>query len=85
MIQTDDPLELERQLVELLSDRDRGLLSQAEYDEKLEEIRGAWLSPEKVLYERELRDGGTRFILRNRSTGRCLQMFEFRRSYSSEV
>ncbi|GEM_PF-2072630 len=79
-----DLLELGRLLVELLSSRDSGLLSQAEYEQQLDEIRRTRLAPDQILQERDLSDGGTRFLIRRISTGQCMQMFEFHKAYSAE-
>ena len=76
VLQHGNQIELEQRLVELISQKDHGLLSQRDYENALEEIR-AKLPEDHLLLERELSNGGVRFLVRERTSGRHINMFEF--------
>lgn len=68
--------ELRNQIADLLTLRAQGMLSQDEYEEKLEDV-GRSLPNKAHLVERELPRGRTRFVLRETTQGRILGEFEF--------
>jgi hypothetical protein len=65
----------------LLEERDHGLITQGEYDERLENL-AASLPQDLTLVEFDLPHGGTRYAVRNHKTGISIDHFEFRRTYS---
>ena len=66
-----------------LSERDRSLLTQAEYDDRITEI-GMSLGPNFFLEEAEPRAGGTRFVVRSALTRHVIDSIEYRRSWNPE-
>ncbi|HOW65384.1 MAG TPA: hypothetical protein P5055_19140 [Candidatus Paceibacterota bacterium] len=74
---------LYQKLSELLGARDRGLITQAEYEQGLDDLR-LTLPPHSLLMEIDLREGGTRFLVRRPGTGEILDLFDFRRSYCAD-
>jgi hypothetical protein len=76
--------ELFQTLSALLTSRDQGLLNQADYEHKLDELRTT-LPPQTVLMEVDLRGGGTRFLLKRSVTGEILDLFDFRRFYCRDL
>ena len=68
------------QLADVLTLRAQGLLTQSEYEEKLEEVEHS-LPLEAGLEEHDLPRGGTRFVLREAGPGRILGEFEFRNGH----
>ena len=68
--------ELKNQLADLLTLRAQGLLSQQEYEERLEEAERS-LPEAGRLVEQDLPRGGCRFILREARSGRVLGEFDF--------
>lgn len=79
-----DRAELREILHALLADRERGLLTQAEYEERLSEVE-LLLGADQVLDQRDLRGGGTRLLLRCRVTGDVLDMIDYRPTWSPDV
>ncbi|HKS38018.1 MAG TPA: hypothetical protein VJW76_12550 [Verrucomicrobiae bacterium] len=74
---------ISERLSSALGERDQGLLTQTEYEEKISEVELS-LGPHVVLDEVPLRDGGTRFVLRSSLTGDTLDSLEYGRSWSPE-
>jgi hypothetical protein len=68
--------ELNWRLAETFRERTQGLLSQSEYEAKLQEIESS-LPTEGFLAEYELPNGVTRFVLRGASSGQVVGEFEF--------
>jgi hypothetical protein len=68
--------EVRNQIADLLTLRAQGMLTQNEYEEKLEDV-GRSLPSQARLVEKELPRGKTRFILRETVQGRILGEFEF--------
>jgi hypothetical protein len=64
-------------LAPLVRDRDLGLVTQAEYEARLEDVRAA-LEPDQTLVESDLPGRTTRFALRSLRTGATLARFDFR-------
>jgi hypothetical protein len=75
--------ELSDRLSSALGERDLGLLTESEYQDKISAIELV-LGPRINLQEVQLRDGGTRFILRSSQTGDAIDSLEYRRSRSEE-
>lgn len=80
-----DTLEIDRgalseNLSSALAERDLGLLTQTEYEDKLAEIALS-LGHRAVIEETWIRGGGTRFIVRNLPTGEPIEYIEFRRGW----
>ena len=63
-----------------LTERDQGLLTQVEYEDRLTEIALA-IGPYTVIEETEIRGGGTRFTVRNSLNGDTMESFEYRRRW----
>ncbi len=76
--------ELRETLYTLLADRERGLLTQAEYEERLGEAE-LLIGADQMLDQRDLRGGGTRLLLRCRLTGDVLDMIDYRPTWSPDV
>jgi hypothetical protein len=76
----DNYSQLRSQLADILTNRAQGLLTQREYEEKLEEFEQV-LPGAGRLVEHDLPRGGTRFILREARSGRILEEFEFHRGH----
>jgi len=68
--------ELRSQLADVLMLRSQGVLTQGEYEAKLEEVEHS-LAQEGRLEEHDLPRGGSRFILRETRSGCVLGEFEF--------
>jgi hypothetical protein len=75
--------ELSERLSSALGERDLGLLTESEYQDKINAIE-LLLGPRINLEEVQLRDGGTRFVLRSSRTGDAIDSLEYRRSWSEE-
>jgi len=75
--------ELSERLSSALGERDLGLLTESEYQDKISAIE-LLLGPRIKLQEVELREGGTRFVLRSSQTGDAIDSLEYRRSWSEE-
>ena len=74
--------DLGNQLADLLTQRAQGLLSQSEYDQKIEEFENSMPRPAH-LAEHDLPGGGLRFVLRDACSGRLLQEFEFHHGHEA--
>jgi len=74
---TDSRWQWRAQLADVLTLRDQGLLTQSEYQEKIEEVLLS-LPEETRLEEHDLPRGGTRFVLREAAQGRLIGKLEFR-------
>ena len=72
--------ELRSQLADILTYRAQGLLTQREYEEKLQEVELS-LPRQGRLQEQDLPRGGTRFVLREARSGRVLGEFEFHQGH----
>jgi hypothetical protein len=68
--------EWKSQLSDILTLRSQGLLTQSEYEEKLQQVEHS-LPREARLAEHELPRGRSRFVLREASSGRVLGEFDF--------
>lgn len=79
-----DRAELRETLHTLLADRERGLLTQTEYEARLTEVELS-IGADQVLDQRDLRGGGTRLLLRCRLTGDVLDMIDYRPTWSPDV
>jgi hypothetical protein len=75
--------ELRSQLADMLTLRTQGLLTQGEYEERLEQI-GRALPRGGRLAERDLPTGGSRFVLSEARTGRILGEYEFHLGHEVE-
>ena len=75
--------ELSERLSSALGERDLGLLTESEYQDKINAIE-LLLGPRINLEEVQLRDGGTRFVVRSSRTGDAIDSLEYRRSWSEE-
>ena len=75
--------ELSERLSSALGERDLGLLTESEYQAKINAIE-LLLGPRINLEEVQLRDGGTRFVFRSSRTGDAIDSLEYRRSWSEE-
>lgn len=62
------------------SDRDNGFLTQGEFEDRLGDIE-LLLGADRLLEQRELRGGDTRFLLRCRYTGDVIATFQLRRRF----
>ena len=71
------PAGLADALAPVVRERDLGLITQAEYEARLEEVR-ATLEPDLMLVESDLPGGTTRFALRKTRTGTTIARLEFR-------
>ena len=74
---------LRGQLGDILTLRAQGMLTQQEYEEKLEEVEQS-LPQRARLAEYELTNGKTRFVLRAAGPGHVLGEFEFRQGHPVE-
>lgn len=74
---------LSERLSSTLVERDQGLLTQQEYEDKLAEIELS-LGRHVVLEETEVRGGGTRFIVRSSLTRDTMECFEYRRRWQPD-
>jgi len=63
-----------------LADRDNGLLTQREFEDRLSDIE-IGLGTDRQLEQRELRGGDTRFLVRCRCTGELIAAFQLRRRF----
>jgi len=75
--------ELSERLSSALGERDLGLLTESEYQDKINAIE-LLLGPRINLEEVQVRDGGTRFVVRSSRTGDAIDSLEYRRSWSEE-
>ena len=75
--------ELSERRSSALGERDLGLLTESEYQAKINTIE-LLLGPRINLEEVQLRDGGTRFVVRSSRTGDAIDSLEYRRSWSEE-
>jgi len=62
------------------ADRDNGFLTQGEFEDRLGDIE-LLLGADRLLEQRELRGGDTRFLLRCRYTGDVIATFQLRRRF----
>jgi hypothetical protein len=69
---------LREHLSSALLDRDLGLITQAEFEDRIREINES-LGPNRQLEQRDLRRGGTQFILRCRFVEERVATFDFKR------
>ena len=67
---------LSARLASALNERDRGLLTQMEYEDRLAEVALS-LGRHTVIEENAMRAGGTRFIVRNSLVGAAMESFEY--------
>lgn len=74
------PEELRALLDAAVADRDRGLITQGEFDERLGDIEES-LGADRQLVQRDLRRGGTLFLVRCRLTGDTIASFAFCRRF----
>lgn len=72
--------ELRDQLSAAVVERDRGLITQGEFEERLYDIDES-LGTDRRLEQRDLRRGGTQFLLRCRFTGDSLASFDFQQGW----
>ncbi len=75
--------DLRSQLADILTLRSQGLLTQREYEEKLEEVEQSLPRPAR-LAEHDLPKGRIRFILREAASGRVLGEFDFNRGHVAD-
>ncbi|MBC8003049.1 MAG: hypothetical protein H7X97_10725 [Opitutaceae bacterium] len=75
---------LSERLSSALTERNQGLLTQIEYEDRLSEIALS-LGHHIVLEETEIQRGGTRFIVRNSLTGDMVECFEYRSRWRPDV
>jgi hypothetical protein len=75
--------ELSHLLSSALSERDLGLLTESEYQDRISAIE-LLLGHRINLQEVQLRDGGTRFVFRSSQTGNAIDSLEYRRSWTEE-
>ena len=75
-VSNDRRWELRGKLADILTLRAQGLITQREYEEKLEEVENS-LPKKAHLEEHDLPRGRTRFVLRETGLDRVLWEFEF--------
>lgn len=67
---------LSERLASALNKRDRGLMTQMEYEDRVAEVALS-RSRHTVIEETEIRGLGTRFIIRDSLTGEVIGIFEY--------
>lgn len=67
---------LSERLAAALNERDRGLLTQMEYEDRVAQVALS-RSRHTVIEETEIRGLGTRFIVRDSRTGEVIETFEY--------
>lgn len=72
--------DLRERLDHALAERDSGFLTQGEFEDRLSDLE-LTLGADRVLEQRELRGGDTRFLLRSRYTGDVIVSFQLRRRF----
>lgn len=72
--------QLAQTLGDLLDRRDRGLVTQSEYDGEMEELQSD-LRGELEVVELPLRFGATRYVIRDKRTKTPVDRFDFHRGY----